>query len=204
MPTASIPGLRSNSPSWRTVSADPRRRYPGRIDITERRIARRPAHAGHARWKTPRPSCGWWRRARFRNNLLTVISGYGQLALEGLGTVLERAPHWLPAGDHREPPPSALPACIRATSNVGLQPPPVRSAPCIRSVQPFAWRGTPAAAHDRRARNPDLTVRCGPEPCLIRADTHQIEQVLMNLAVNARDAMPLGANAQRSSAAFFS
>ena len=38
----------------------------------------------------------------------------------------------------------------------------------------------------------DLTVRCGHEPCLIRADAHQMEQVFMNLAGNARDAMPLG------------
>jgi CheY-like chemotaxis protein/two-component sensor histidine kinase len=38
----------------------------------------------------------------------------------------------------------------------------------------------------------DLVVRRGSEPCLIRADANQIEQVLMNLAGNARDAMPLG------------
>ena len=29
----------------------------------------------------------------------------------------------------------------------------------------------------------DLSVHCGPEPCLIHADAHQMEQVLMNLAV---------------------
>ena len=38
----------------------------------------------------------------------------------------------------------------------------------------------------------ELTVNCGNKPCLIRADVHQIEQVIMNLALNARDAMPLG------------
>ena len=42
----------------------------------------------------------------------------------------------------------------------------------------------------------DLTVHCGHEPCLIRADAHQMEQVLMNLAGNARDAMPLGGHAR--------
>ena len=37
-----------------------------------------------------------------------------------------------------------------------------------------------------------LTVRCAPEPAYIRADRSQLEQVLINLAANAADAMPDG------------
>jgi signal transduction histidine kinase/CheY-like chemotaxis protein len=37
-----------------------------------------------------------------------------------------------------------------------------------------------------------LTCRVDPTPCTIRADAGQMDQVLMNLALNARDAMPLG------------
>ncbi len=37
-----------------------------------------------------------------------------------------------------------------------------------------------------------LTVNLDPDVAAIKADTNQLEQVLMNLAVNARDAMPNG------------
>jgi two-component system, cell cycle sensor histidine kinase and response regulator CckA len=38
----------------------------------------------------------------------------------------------------------------------------------------------------------DLSVRLAPEPAPIRADVGQLDQVVMNLAINARDAMPDG------------
>ncbi|HUL16788.1 MAG TPA: PAS domain S-box protein [Terriglobales bacterium] len=38
----------------------------------------------------------------------------------------------------------------------------------------------------------ELVVRCAPDLGMIRADASQMEQIIMNLAVNARDAMPNG------------
>ncbi len=40
--------------------------------------------------------------------------------------------------------------------------------------------------------NIEIKIRIDPELCLVRADSGQIEQVLLNLSINAQDAMPSG------------
>src|SRR5258705_7306251 len=41
-------------------------------------------------------------------------------------------------------------------------------------------------------RSIELVTRLAAEPCVVRADRSQLEQVLLNLVVNSRDALPEG------------
>jgi len=143
------------------------------------------------------------------NNLLTMISGYSQLLLEGLAEpprsgVADVPGPGLDEANSTEPRRAdarlriyvteVLASAQRAASLTGQ----LLAFSRRQTAQPavFDFRGLVHGLQQLLQRtlgeDVELLVRCGPEPCTVRADFQQMEQVLMNLAANARDAMPLG------------
>jgi PAS domain S-box-containing protein len=118
------------------------------------------------------------------NNLLTPIIGFGDLVLDGLSA----------EDENRESVQEILQAAYRARSLVRQllafsrrQAMDFRAVDLNRMVEGF--RGLL-----RRAIREDIDLRFLPSPSnpVIRGDPGQLEQVIMNLAVNAQDAMPEG------------
>jgi two-component system cell cycle sensor histidine kinase/response regulator CckA len=153
------------------------------IDITERRTLEEQLTQARKMEALGRLAGGV---AHDFNNLLTVISGYGQLALESLGdTPPPRVTSYIQEILNSARRASAMTGQLLAFSRRQVvQPRVLDLGDLLRNIEPLLRRMI--------GEHVDLTVHCGHEPCLIRADAHQMEQVLMNLAGNARDAMPLG------------
>ncbi|MBI1789360.1 MAG: response regulator [Acidobacteria bacterium] len=118
------------------------------------------------------------------NNLLTVITGYGQLLL-----------HQLPAGDQaREPVDAIVKAADRAgaltkqllafSRRQAIQPRVLDLNESVTQLQSMLCR---VIREDIR-----LSISLSADLGRVKADPGQIDQVLMNLAVNSRDAMPRG------------
>jgi signal transduction histidine kinase/ActR/RegA family two-component response regulator len=118
------------------------------------------------------------------NNLLTAIKGYGELVLEAM-----------PTGDPRC---DDIDAILQAAD---------RAASLTRQLLAFSRRqvvtprvislGRVVAETEkilRRLIGEDITLTMSIDlgTGLVKADPNQMEQVLLNLAVNARDAMPQG------------
>ncbi|VTT96891.1 multi-sensor hybrid histidine kinase : Multi-sensor hybrid histidine kinase OS=Koribacter versatilis (strain Ellin345) GN=Acid345_3014 PE=4 SV=1: PAS_9: PAS_4: PAS_9: HisKA: HATPase_c: Response_reg [Gemmataceae bacterium] len=118
------------------------------------------------------------------NNLLTVIIGYGQILLERLppgDAARELVEEMTAAGERAAGLTSQLLAFSRRT-------PPEPQVLNVNRVVAEAERLL------RRLIGEDvaLTTALAPNAGCVRADQAQLEQILMNLAVNARDAMPRG------------
>ena len=118
------------------------------------------------------------------NNLLTVITGYSQMQLEEtqLGNPLHDHAQQIYEASQRA---AALTRQLLAFSRQQvLQPQRVSLNNILSSMEKMLSR---LIGEDIRVR----TV-CAKEAALVRVDPQQIEQVIMNLAINARDAMPMG------------
>jgi PAS domain S-box-containing protein len=118
------------------------------------------------------------------NNLLTVINGYTQLLLARTQSdeVIEQDLRSILNAGQRA---SVLTQRLLAFSRRQLLVPRVIDLNAvIRDLQPMLRRLLP--------ENLEITVLLAPDAIWVRADEAQIEQVILNMAVNSRDAMPNG------------
>lgn len=119
------------------------------------------------------------------NNLLTVISGYGQLALESLNSSPDRLAGYVQEIINSSKRAAGMTSQLLAFSRRNAAEARVIDlGELLRHIEPLLRRMI--------GEHVELKISCRGGPCRVRAEVHQLEQVLMNLAVNARDAMPLG------------
>ncbi len=153
------------------------------VDVTERRILEEQLAQARKMEALGRLAGGI---AHDFNNLLTVIAGYSQLAIETIETVpASRVVAYLE---------EILTSSRRATDLTGQ----LLAFSRRQSIQPRVLDLRELVAGMDRllqrvlGEHIQLSVKSVGETCLIHADQHQMEQAIMNLAANARDAMPLG------------
>ena len=119
------------------------------------------------------------------NNLLTAILGYAELSLMGLGkddSLRENIEEIKKAGNSA----ASLTRQLLAFSRKQIVQPKVIDLNEFLSGMKMLGR----------LLSEDIELLTIPEPALwpVKTDPGQMEQIIMNLAVNARDAMPMGGN----------
>ncbi|MBI2411816.1 MAG: PAS domain S-box protein [Deltaproteobacteria bacterium] len=118
------------------------------------------------------------------NNILTALIGYGNLLIMKKGNddlVRSYADHMLTLSEKAA---SLTQGLLAFSRKQVLNPQPTDMNELVRRVEKILKRLI--------GEDIELTASFSGEPLIIRADSTQIEHVLMNLATNARDAMPGG------------
>ncbi len=118
------------------------------------------------------------------NNLLTVVRGYAQCVQESLGT---EHPSWEDVDQIRQAGERAATLTRQLlvfSRKKILEPRALNLNEVVRSLDTLLGRLI--------GENIVLTMDLEPDLCCVQADRGQIEQVIMNLVINASDAMPNG------------
>ena len=118
------------------------------------------------------------------NNLLTVIIGYSQLALDKLGEGTHVRPELTEVRRAGERAAGLTRQLLAFSRRQVLQPRVLDLNTVVREVEGLLRRVI--------GEDVELVAELAPNLGKVCADPGQLEQVLMNLAVNARDAMPGG------------
>jgi two-component system, cell cycle sensor histidine kinase and response regulator CckA len=183
--------MRHKDGTWRVLesTASPVRNADGRVeklvivnrDITDRKKLEEQFRQAQKMEAVGRLSGGI---AHDFNNLLGVIIGYGEIMQEGLpeGHPLRRSANEILAAGRRA---AGLTRQLLAFSRQQVLEPRVLDLnSVVRDMESMLRRLI--------GEDVDLTSKLDPELGTTKADPGQLEQVVMNLAVNARDAMPRG------------
>ncbi len=118
------------------------------------------------------------------NNLLTVIAGYTDILSETTGHSDEMAAHVEQIRRATERATTLTQQLLAFSRKQVLQPRVVDLNEVVRGLEPMLRRLI--------GEDIDLLVQLDAQPLAVVVDPGQMEQVIMNLATNARDAMPRG------------
>jgi PAS domain S-box-containing protein len=118
------------------------------------------------------------------NNILMVISGYGSVLADALASDPKLRGHIEQIQKASERAASLTRQLLAFSRKQAIQPVPLNLNEIVTGIEKLL--------HRLISENIHISTKLSPDLGTVLADAGQIEQVILNLAVNARDAMPQG------------
>ncbi|HTQ62736.1 MAG TPA: PAS domain S-box protein [Candidatus Solibacter sp.] len=151
------------------------------VDITERKLLENQLQQSRRMEAVGRLAGGI---AHDFNNLLTIIKGYAELALQRTGIPPELRGDVMQIENASERASTLIRQMLAFSRRQVLQPKVIDLNAIVLGLDKLLGR--------LMGDHIQMVTRCGANVGNVKADPAQVEQVIMNLVVNARDAMPEG------------